>query len=82
MVSFPMFVLTAPRRIGLTPVGSFFGVGRVAAQRGRDSRVLPHRYPGFRCDQNGPSVRQLPIGVNLRDVAAGDAQPPARPERV
>ena len=33
MGSFPMFVLTAPRRIGLTPVGSFFGVGRVAAQK-------------------------------------------------
>jgi len=35
MVSFPIFVLNAPRRIGLTPVGSFFGVGRVAAQSGR-----------------------------------------------
>ena len=34
MVSFPIFVLNAPRRIGLTPVGSFFGVGRVAAQSG------------------------------------------------
>jgi hypothetical protein len=35
MVSFPIFVLTVPRRIGLTPVGPFFGVGRVTAPRGR-----------------------------------------------
>jgi hypothetical protein len=34
MVSFPIFVHIAPRRIGLTPGGSSFAVGRVAAQRG------------------------------------------------
>ena len=31
MVSFPMFVRTAPRKIGSTPVGWFFDVGRAAA---------------------------------------------------
>ena len=35
MVSFPMFVRTAPRKIGLTQDGWFFDVGRVAAQSGR-----------------------------------------------
>lgn len=35
MVSFPMSVLNAPRRIGSTPIGWFFGVGRAEAQRGR-----------------------------------------------
>jgi hypothetical protein len=47
MVSFPMFVLTAQRRIGLIPVGPFFGVGRVAAPRARhcssEASILSHK---------------------------------------
>ena len=35
MVSFPMFVRSAPRKIGSTQAGWFFDVGRVAAQSGR-----------------------------------------------
>jgi hypothetical protein len=35
MVSFPMFVRNAPRKIGSTPAGWFFGAGRVAAPSGR-----------------------------------------------
>lgn len=35
MVFFPIFVRSAPRRIGLTPAGWFFGVGRVAAPSSR-----------------------------------------------
>ena len=35
MVSFPIFVRNAPRKIGSTPAGWFFGAGRVAAPSGR-----------------------------------------------
>ena len=35
MVSFPMFVRTAPRKIGSTQAGWFFDAGRVAAPSGR-----------------------------------------------
>jgi hypothetical protein len=35
MVFFPTFARNAPRRIGSTRVGWFFGVGRVAAPNGR-----------------------------------------------
>jgi hypothetical protein len=34
-VSFPIFVRNAPRKIGSTPAGWLFGVGRVAAPSGR-----------------------------------------------
>ena len=35
MVSFPIFVRNAPRKIGSTPAGWFFGVGRVAERSER-----------------------------------------------
>jgi len=42
--------------------------------------VLSHKYHGFRCDQNGPSVRQLPIGANIsgRGTPGGEGALPVR----
>ena len=45
--------------------------------------VLFHKYHGFRCDQDGPSVRQLPMRVNIsgRGAPDGEGARPRAPRR-
>jgi hypothetical protein len=56
MVSFPIFVRNAPRKIGSTPGGRFSGVGRVAAPSGRRRNLASNDQPANRVSAVGGTV--------------------------